>query len=1272
MNRTPSLHISLLTLLLLSVHTAYGQSLTWHHLSISGANNYVRELYQDETGYLWMATMSGLYRYDGYNVQPFAPTDEDERRLMPDYHILTMRPWHGHYLWLRLRGNVYSLFDTRSNHFVDYKSNHSIRVPSFSKPRQLADGRVETTDNHGNREVFDPDGRDVWYTVGGRQHHISHIFSPEMTRRNGSGKFYFVSGGDGVLWISTYGNGLFAFDTHSGTLRHYLSSDKNSPIRTDYLIALMEDREGSIWVSEEYYGLTCITKGSLDGHYVYFTNEDDHSHDNVIRLLKNVGGKVYVGNLHNGFKVSADNLNSMKAITGYDDDVIDVEAGHDGTLWLGMRQSGLYVGKRHYVHNATVASSLSKGKLSDIAIDRKGRAWISFFRAGVDLAVKQSDGTYTFRHFFTGKNAVPQPRMMTVDHRGDIWLCSNDGVYRFNPDSLILTPSAYHHYNIAVGVRSADECHCIYESGRHQIFVGTIGSGMAIIPNDGKGGKMRLLTTADGLPSNSVEAIAEDQNGNIWIGTDNGLASLSPRDNTVRSYRIDADALGNIFNEGAATRLASGLMAMGTRHGILLFDPLKMKQSKPKFHLAISDMQVNGIPIRSLLNAERMPDGMASTRKLKLSHNENSLTFFFSDFELANAETSMYTCKLEGYDRDWSPLSTINSAQYKNLPFGHYTMRVRSRNGSGEWNPHEVVLQIRITPPFYLSWWAILIYIILLCAIIYYLYRNAREKLQLRQRVEIENRMTEYKLRFFTNISHEFRTPLTLIEGAMDHIDSLGNMPGKLKQPIANMRKSVDRMLRLVNQLLEFRKMQNDRLHLALETTDVVAFARNVCMMFSDAADNKRINYTFLPFDSQYQMPVDKGFLDKILYNLISNAFKYTPRGREISVRLRHGDGKVLFFVADTGIGIDEDKRKDLFTRFDQSSYTHDSMGIGLHLTAELVRVHHGAISFEPNPKGGSIFTVALPDSGEGYNADDFLVSDNQLLIEQNEKEDAMRLKVSQPTYKELAAGPMNDVSVLVVEDDTDVATFLKTELGHYFNVVQVGNGQEALDLLKKGDADFSLVISDIRMPVMNGLELTKAIRADQSISDMPVILLTALTTEDKQLKGIGAGADAYIEKPFSMPVLLAKAKQLIDQRERLRHTYAATVATTHEAPAIIIEEQDAKLREKLDTWLLAHIDDQQLNIDDFAKSMGYGRTTFYKKVKTLVGLTPNEYVKQLRMNKAAELLADDTLTMAQVAYQVGISDPLYFSKVFKSFFGQSPTAYRKGKGGVLQAETDK
>lgn len=473
------------------------------------------------------------------------------------------------------------------------------------------------------------------------------------------------------------------------------------------------------------------------------------------------------------------------------------------------------------------------------------------------------------------------------------------------------------------------------------------------------------------------------------------------------------------------------------------------------------------------------------------------------------------------------------------------------------------------------------------------------------------------------------------------------------------MAKSVERMMRLINQLLEFRKMQNDKLQLALEKTDVIAFLQDIFLNFSNIAESKHINFMFLPFDKNYEMYVDRNYLDKIIYNLLSNALKYTPSHGDVALRVSlNANQHLLISVEDTGVGVEKAKQDLLFQRFNRSSYSHDSIGIGLHLTAELVRVHHGEISYHDNQPHGSIFRVELPVDEKMYEAKDFMAVDNAVTQEENSKPRT----VLEMEYREMPPKPLNHYRVLVVEDDNDVREFLRNELQRYFEIQLAAEGLEAWERIQEQKPD--LVVSDVMMPRMSGYQLVKKVRSDSALADLPFILLTALTADDKKLKGIDAGADAYIEKPFHTDILIATCCQLLEQRNHLKQVYGQQPvgSTKAVAPEVIKDEQDKKFQAVLDVWLAEHIADPQLNIDSFAESMGYGRTTFYKKIKRITGTTPNDYIRSLRMNKAAELLKDDRLTVAEVGYQVGIGDPYYFSKSFKNFFGVSPTKYRTGK----------
>lgn len=1263
----------LATLLIVLLTTISGwANVTVRARFLSTANglgtNYVRNIVQDSKGYIWIGSSDGLIRYDGYSATLITPSEAPNRRLMQDIRIQDLRIWQDRYLLLRLRGRQYCCYDIREDCFIEFDGNYedifNQTQAEIKRPASIPAEAELRKDNRGNTVGWTPLG-DIWHEDAKTKvlTHIGGVYSKELVQLNGKPRYTVLTDKDGLIWISTYGNGLFVHDRTTGETTHFLkASGTTAPIETNYLMGIYEDRAGNIWALQENMGVAIISKRANSTERIFFSAPEDMGHANSIHLLKRAGDIIYVGNRYNGLNVADGQLRSMHTASRYNDDVVVVSQGKDGALWMGTRKSGIYAGNRQYCHDDNDPSSLSAGKISDIFCDPKGRIWISVFDGAVDLAEPDGKGGYRFRHFFQGDDAIGQPRQMLADQHGYIWLSAGDGLYVFQPDQLIGNPKAYQHVHLHKSHPQLDEIHCIYADSQHNLLAGTQGGGLALLDNSKPGNPKvkNIFTTKDGLPSNNIQQLIEDTDGNVWIGTDNGLARYNLKKKTIISLLPSDTQQGNMFIENAVCRLDNGQLAFGSRHGIAIIDPNHLPTRQSPFKLCITDIYINGISIHD------QEDGTITVlleRKepIRLEYNQNSLTFNFSDFDYAEKQGSRYSYRLVGYDQDWSAPSPINFAAYKNLPPGKYTMEVRSLGADGQWKNEAESIEIVIHPPLWQTWWAYLIYLIILAALGWFVWRYFKRTNDLQNRIKVETQLTEYKLRFFTNISHEFRTPLTIIRGSMERIAALGDIPGDMKQPVSNMRKSVDRMMRLINQLLEFRKMQNNKLQLALEETDVIGFIKDIYLTFHQTAENKRISYTFLPFAHKYMMYLDKSFVDKIVYNLLSNAFKYTMSKHSISLRITHNEEtrQIGIIVEDTGIGVPKDKQKDLFTRFNQSVYTQDSIGVGLHLVYELVRVHHGTIVFRENPEGGAVFTVTLPTDKSCYDEKDFLIAGNDLLREQNENRQPEPLT----DYKEMRPEPLNNRRVLIVEDDDGIRDYMVNELIRYFTIDTASNGQEALDQLQAEEGIRpDLIISDVLMPIMNGYELTQHVRVNKETADIPIILLTALTAEEKKVKGLDSGADAYVEKPFSMKVLIAKCRQLISRQDQLKIAYAKEVIGRIEAPQVLVDEQDSKLRAQLEAWLTAHLSDFNLSIDSFAEKMGYGRTTFFKKVKKLTGQTPNDYIKSMRMERAAELLKDDTLTVAEISYKIGIEDPYYFSKSFKNYFGISPSQYRKGE----------
>ena len=713
--------------------------------------------------------------------------------------------------------------------------------------------------------------------------------------------------------------------------------------------------------------------------------------------------------------------------------------------------------------------------------------------------------------------------------------------------------------------------------------------------------------------------------------------------------------MGNVYTEGCA-KLKDGRLAFGTNHGLIILNTKQIKNKEKIPSVTFTDLKLNGISVRPADMDSPLTAALAYTDAISLKYYQSSFVIDFSTFDYPISTNTRFSYKLEGYDDDWSIPSTLNFAAYKNLPAGTYYLHVKACSVSGIWSDNEETLEIKVTPPFWATGWAFFVYILIAGIIMYFVYRTIRNINNLRNKIKVEKQLTEYKLVFFTNISHEFRTPLTLIQGALDRIHRTHNIPKEIRYSIKLMDKSTQRMLRLINQLLEFRKMQNNKLALSLEETDVIAFLYEIYLSFQDTAESKNMDFKFIPSVNSYKMYIDKGNIDKIAYNLLSNAFKYTPSGGKIEFSIYIDKQKQLLImkVTDTGVGIPKEKRNELFKRFMQSSFSSDSIGVGLHLTHELVHVHKGNICYEENPSGGSIFIVTLPTDSSIYQSNDFLIPENAILKEEaqnhpslsalneenahSESEEEIDKEVEN-IEKELKTelnasdqeGPLNKRKILIIEDDNDVREFLKEELTPYFEVAAEADGKNGLEYAHNNDID--LIISDVMMPGYNGFEITRKLKSDFSTSHIPIILLTALNAAESHLEGVKSGADSYITKPISTKLLLASIFKLIEQRDKLKEKFSNDLSAKR--PVMCTSDKDKEFVENLTKIVEEQLTNPEFTADDFASMMSLGRTIFYRKVRGVTGYTPKEYLRIMRMKKAAELLSTKKYTVFVVTFMV-------------------------------------
>ena len=769
------------------------------------------------------------------------------------------------------------------------------------------------------------------------------------------------------------------------------------------------------------------------------------------------------------------------------------------------------------------------------------------------------------------------------------------------------------------------------------------------------------------------------------------------------------------FSEAASALTAKGSMLFGASGGVFIFNPDSIRKSSYIPPIVFSKLTVANEDITPGSNSLLKVD-IDDTDKLVLSHKENIFSVHFAALDYTNPQNIQYAYILDGFEKQWTFADKQRSVTYTNLPKGEYVLRVRSTNSDGVWVDNERILDIVILPSFWETPIAYVLYILFILIIIlvavYILFTIYR----LKHEVSVEQQISDIKLRFFTNISHELRTPLTLIAGPVEQVLKNDKLPADAREQLVVVERNTSRMLRLVNQILDFRKIQNKKMKMQVQRVDIVPFVRKVMDNFEAVAEEHRIDFLFQTEKEHLYLWVDADKLEKIVFNLLSNAFKYTPNGKMITMFIREDENTVSIGVQDQGIGIAENKKKSLFVRFenlvDKNLFNQASTGIGLSLVKELVEMHKATISVDSRLGEGSCFKVDFLKGKEHYDKEtEFILEDAEAPSRMGQVVDIANSSIQSETlvaddsekieavYEEDAAKEENSKELmLLVEDNQELREFLRSIFSPMYRVVEAADGREGANKALKYLPD--IIISDVMMPEKDGIEMTRELRADMTTSHIPIILLTAKTTIESKLEGLEYGADDYITKPFSATYLQARVENLLMQRKKLQSFYrdslmhinmsvtsgellASTKAMAEEERKIVPEREeeqtqlqsqqqptipdmspnDRKFMDKLVELMEQNMDNGDLVVDDLVRELAVSRSVFFKKLKTLTGLAPIEFIKEIRIKRATQLIETGEFNMTQISYMVGINDPRYFSKCFKAQVGMTPTEYKEKIG---------
>ncbi len=1048
---------------------------------------------------------------------------------------------------------------------------------------------------------------------------------------------------EGIYWIGTYRGGINKYDKNLNLFNLKLSDGyQENAMKSTVVTSFVEIDTAHLWVGTDGGGIYDFNPRSeslrpidlrIDGRIV--------NNLMVLALKMTRGKKLYAGTFGNGLIV------------------MDPSTRKTRQLKMGK---GLY--------------DLNSNDIYSVKEDSKGQIWLGTNGGGVNVL----NGDKVIARFTPHPTAVKDKalpvngyiRAIEEDADGNIWIGSHgSGLAVYHPQTGAFT--VYNQHNSAL---PSDKIYALLLDSRGIMWIGTYGGGLSVF--DKGSGRFSNYSERDGLQNSTIYQLVEDAQGRIWASTNTGVSCLDRQTRSFRNFTSYNGIPNANFVHASGIRLASGELFFGGLQGFNYFNPADLTTNRNVPTVVMTDLKIAN---KSVVPGDQSPikEQISVAREIRLDYKQNfALSFVALNYTLP--KENHYAYKLEGFDKDWIYNDGMNTAYYTNLDPGEYTFHVKASNNDGVWSATDNSIRIYVKPPFWRTLYAYLFYLLVGAVLLFYSRHRGisriRKKFAMQQERQEALRVQELerlKLKFLTDLSHEFRTPISLIMGPVEQLLAEQNNPGSLNK-LQMIRRNTRRLLNLVNQLLDFRKMEEKELRLQLSEGDFVLFVKEVCHSFTDMAERKHIGFSFLSDVNRLNTWFDRDKIERILFNLLSNAFKFTLEGGTISVALEMGKEQneigrsgVLIKVTDSGIGIPQDKKEDIFERFFQhhsaGTILNQGSGIGLSITKEFVNMHGGSIDLESEPGRGSVFSVRLPlleakviEPGEVP----------PLAVEEHQSAETLAEDSTMPGERGLPEEPRGPISgngrgaaterpsILLVEDNEDFRAYLKEILRSNYKIIEAANGQEGWQ--KALSSHPQLIVSDISMPGMDGIVLTRKLKADKRTGHIPVILLTALTREEQQLKGLETGANDYITKPFSSDVLNAKIRNLLVLRNTLKTTYSRQIKL--QTPEKQIESEDEKLLHRVGVYLEENLTSSQLSVESLSKEVGMSRSTLYNKLLEITGETPVEYIRSYKLEQAAKLLHGSDLTIAEVAYRVGFSTPNYFAKAFRAKFNVLPSEY--------------
>ncbi|WP_353132349.1 two-component regulator propeller domain-containing protein [Pseudopedobacter sp.] len=1275
-------------------------------------SSYIRSLFLDSKGVLWVGGNKGISSFD-YVKESFK---NYSLKIKPgEWFVTSINKDKKERLWVSTSGGELYVHDAKKDTF------HQIDLQAYNKGINNV-WHIARIDSHfllgtdAGVFQFDPVSHKINRFPIDKKVKINYIFVDKQhvwAGTEGFGLFEYnrisktvkqyrhLVGSAGVsladndvrsiekdesgnLWVGTF-KGLSIFNKEDGSIQNYLhQSSVPYTLSQNSVRYIYRDKQHGMWMGTFYGGVSYYHSDDIRFSFLNRNTGNLSLNDHVVNVIKEDPQKnIWIGTNDKGlnfwdrkkgiiryYSHSEADINSLAS-----NNIKAIEFDGSGNVLIGTHNAGLNyfnpaTGKTIvFRHKEDDGASIAGDMVYALLRDKSGRIWVGT-RSGLD---RFNASTRSFSHLYLDKRGTrlssDEITTLEEDSKGRIWIGTTNGVNILYPDQLIFDTFSGSKLN-------NDVVTSITEDKKGRIWVATR-DGINLYNEKTK--SFSVFKDNKNLVKGIVYGIISDNEGNLWLSLSKNLLKFNPDKKLYQLFDIKDGLQNNQFNLSAVDRTSDGMLLFGGINGLTYFYPKDVTPKKMKLDLTFTGMEVLNKPVFAGDAHNILNQHIDKQEVLKLNHDQKQFTINFNTFNYISPNKIKYLYQLEGFDHDWQETVAVPKVTYTNLKAGNYTFRVKAIGPLGESSP-ERMLKIKILPPWWKSNWFFLLITALCIGGVYMAYSIVTERMKTLHQLKMERLQREFttnklnlerlerekidsinkmKTDFFTNISHEFRTPLTLIIAPLEELMNNKVSEKTVKKYHELILLNTRRLLNLVDQLLEFRKAEAGTRKLKLTKGDIVSFVHDVYSSFIVLSEKNGIKYSFKSTENRLPLSFDKDAIEKICFNLLSNAFKYTPKGGAIEISLTKSSHEVVIIVSDTGIGIDAEEQRSVFERFYQVDNQEMNLGsgIGLAFTKKLVDLHGGTIQLNSKKGEGSVFAVNIPIvdevQTENLNAEEFsLVIENTVAQEYAETEE----------FEEEPEGVTDEKEhLLIVDDNYEIVDFLHSHLSKRFQTTVAYNGKEALEILE--EQSFDLIISDVMMPEIDGIQVCKKIKQNINTCHIPIILLTAKNETQHQIKGLEAGADDYVTKPFSMSLLYAKIQSILKSRKRLKEFYSESKEIVPENIAFNTLDEEF-LRQAIAT-IEKHLSDSDFSVDKFSREVGMSRSNLYLKLKAITGESATDFIKRIRFKKAVELLESKQYTVAQVAYMCGFNSPSYFSTAFKQYYDCMPTEYiaKKNEG---------